>query len=97
MPFAGACAKLSSIAARCLQLPQEATGMTKIKMLEEYGGAGLALVEASAKFSVPSQYGDDFEFHHLRQGVRPLELLHAAQRLRALFAEALARLAGPDR
>jgi 4-hydroxybenzoyl-CoA thioesterase len=40
---------------------EKATGMTKIKMLEKYGGAGLALVEASAKFSVPSQYGDDIE------------------------------------
>ena len=30
-------------------------------MLEKYNGAGLALVEASAKFSVPSQYGDDIE------------------------------------
>ena len=35
--------------------------MTKIKMLEKYGGAGLALIEAGAKFAVPSQYGDDIE------------------------------------
>ena len=40
---------------------EKATGLTKIKMLERYGGAGLALVEASAKFAVPSQYGDDIE------------------------------------
>jgi len=40
---------------------EKATGLTKIKMLEKYGGAGLALIEASAKFSVPSQYGDDIE------------------------------------
>jgi 4-hydroxybenzoyl-CoA thioesterase len=40
---------------------EKATGMTKIKMLEAYAGAGLALVEASAKFFVPSQYGDDIE------------------------------------
>ena len=40
---------------------EKATGMTKIKMLEKYSGAGLALVEASARFFVPSQYGDDIE------------------------------------
>jgi 4-hydroxybenzoyl-CoA thioesterase len=40
---------------------EKATGLTKIKMLEKYGGAGLALIEASAKFAVPSQYGDDIE------------------------------------
>jgi 4-hydroxybenzoyl-CoA thioesterase len=40
---------------------EKATGMTKIRMLEKYGGAGLALVEAGAKFAVPSQYGDDIE------------------------------------
>ena len=40
---------------------EKATGLTKIKMLERYGGAGLALIEAGAKFAVPSQYGDDIE------------------------------------
>jgi 4-hydroxybenzoyl-CoA thioesterase len=40
---------------------EKATGLTKIKMLEKYGGAGLALVEAGARFAVPSQYGDDIE------------------------------------
>ena len=40
---------------------EKATGLTKIKMLEKYGGAGLALIEAGAKFAVPSQYGDDIE------------------------------------
>ena len=40
---------------------EKATGLTKIRMLEKYGGAGLALIEASAKFAVPSQYGDDIE------------------------------------
>jgi 4-hydroxybenzoyl-CoA thioesterase len=29
---------------------EKATGMTKIKMLEKYAGAGLALVEADADF-----------------------------------------------
>ena len=38
---------------------EKATGLTKIKMLEKYNGAGLALVEASAEFALPSQYGDD--------------------------------------
>jgi 4-hydroxybenzoyl-CoA thioesterase len=38
---------------------EKATGMTKMRMLERYGGAGLALVEARAKFYVPSRYGDD--------------------------------------
>jgi 4-hydroxybenzoyl-CoA thioesterase len=40
---------------------EKATLMTKIRMLEKYNGAGLALVEASAKFFVPSQYGDDIQ------------------------------------
>ena len=40
---------------------EKATGLTKIKMLEKYGGAGLALIEAGAKFAAPSQYGDDIE------------------------------------
>ena len=42
---------------------EKATGLTKIKikMLEKYNGAGLTLIEAGAKFAVPSQYGDDIE------------------------------------
>jgi 4-hydroxybenzoyl-CoA thioesterase len=40
---------------------EKATGLTKIKMLAKYDGAGLALVEAGARFVVPSQYGDDIE------------------------------------
>ena len=40
---------------------EKATGLTKIRMLEKYGGSGIALIEASAKFQVPSQYGDDIE------------------------------------
>jgi len=40
---------------------EKATGLTKIKMLAKYAGAGLALVEAGARFRVPSQYGDDIE------------------------------------
>ena len=49
-------------------------------MLEKYGGAGLALLEARAKFKVASQYGDDIEIETERHGVPPLELLHAAPR-----------------
>src|SRR5256885_3350244 len=40
---------------------EKATGMTKIRMLEKYGGAGLALLEARAAFKVASQYGDDLQ------------------------------------
>jgi len=40
---------------------EKATGLTKIKMLAKYNGAGLALVEAGAAFQLPSQYGDDIE------------------------------------
>jgi 4-hydroxybenzoyl-CoA thioesterase len=38
---------------------EKATGLTKIRMLEKYGGAGLPLLEASAVFKIASQYGDD--------------------------------------
>ena len=40
---------------------EKATGMTKIKMLEKHGGAGLALLEARAVFKVASHYGEDIE------------------------------------
>jgi 4-hydroxybenzoyl-CoA thioesterase len=40
---------------------EKATGLTKIRMLEKYGGSGIALIEASARFRVASQYGDDIE------------------------------------
>jgi 4-hydroxybenzoyl-CoA thioesterase len=40
---------------------EKATGLTKIKMLERYDGAGLALLEARAEFKVASAYGDDIE------------------------------------
>ena len=40
---------------------EKATGLTKIKMLEKYDGAGLALLEARAAFKVASAYGDDIE------------------------------------
>ena len=40
---------------------EKATGLTKIKMLEKYGGAGLALLEARAVFKVASHYGEDIE------------------------------------
>jgi 4-hydroxybenzoyl-CoA thioesterase len=40
---------------------EKATGMTKIKMLEKYAGAGLALLEARAVFKVASHYGEDIE------------------------------------
>ena len=45
--------------ASTILLFEKATGLTKIKMLEKYGGAGLALLEARAVFKVASQYGDD--------------------------------------
>jgi 4-hydroxybenzoyl-CoA thioesterase len=45
--------------ASTILLFEKATGLTKIKMLETYGGAGLALLEARAVFKVASQYGDD--------------------------------------
>jgi 4-hydroxybenzoyl-CoA thioesterase len=47
------------IDASTILLFEKATGLTKIKMLEKYGGAGLALLEARAVFKVASQYGDD--------------------------------------
>jgi 4-hydroxybenzoyl-CoA thioesterase len=40
---------------------EKATGLTKIRMLEKYDGAGLALLEARAAFKVASRYGDDIE------------------------------------
>src|SRR5262245_51606086 len=40
---------------------EKATGMTKIRMLEKYGGAGLALLEARAAFKVASHYGEDID------------------------------------
>jgi 4-hydroxybenzoyl-CoA thioesterase len=45
--------------ASTILLFEKATGLTKIKMLEKYGGAGLALLEARALFKVASQFGDD--------------------------------------
>ena len=47
--------------ASTILLFEKATGMTKIKMLEKYSGAGLALLEARAEFKVASQYGEDIE------------------------------------
>jgi 4-hydroxybenzoyl-CoA thioesterase len=47
--------------ASTILLFEKATGLTKIKMLEKYNGAGLALLEARAVFRVASQYGDDIE------------------------------------
>lgn len=45
--------------ASTILLFEKATRLTKIRMLEKYGGAGLALLEARAVFKVASQYGDD--------------------------------------
>ena len=45
--------------ASTILLFEKATGLPKIKMLEQHGGAGLALLEARAVFKVASQYGDD--------------------------------------
>jgi 4-hydroxybenzoyl-CoA thioesterase len=47
------------IDASTILLFEKATGLTKIKMRENYGGAGLALLEARAVFKAASQYGDD--------------------------------------
>jgi 4-hydroxybenzoyl-CoA thioesterase len=47
--------------ASTILLFEKATGLTKIKMLEKYGGAGLPLLEARAVFKVASQYGDDIK------------------------------------
>jgi 4-hydroxybenzoyl-CoA thioesterase len=45
--------------ASTILLFEKATGLTKIRMLEKYDGAGLALLEARAAFKVASQYGED--------------------------------------
>lgn len=45
--------------ASTILLFEKATGLTKIKMLEKYNGAGLALLEARAVFKTASQYGED--------------------------------------
>jgi 4-hydroxybenzoyl-CoA thioesterase len=47
------------IDASTILLFEKATGLTKIKMLERYGGAGMALLEARAVFKAASQFGDD--------------------------------------
>jgi 4-hydroxybenzoyl-CoA thioesterase len=47
--------------ASTILLFEKATGLTKIKMLEKYGGAGLPLLEARAVFKVASRYGDDIK------------------------------------
>ncbi|MFX8938043.1 hotdog domain-containing protein, partial [Acinetobacter baumannii] len=38
-----------------------ATGMIKKDMLEKYGGAGIALLEARAEFKMSSHYGEDID------------------------------------
>jgi 4-hydroxybenzoyl-CoA thioesterase len=50
---------LEWIDASTILLFEKATGLTKIRMLEKYGGAGLAALEVRAVFRVASQYGDD--------------------------------------
>lgn len=45
--------------ASTILLFEKATGLTKIRMLAKYNGAGLALLEARAVFKVASQYGED--------------------------------------
>jgi 4-hydroxybenzoyl-CoA thioesterase len=47
--------------ASTILLFEKATGMTKIRMLEKYKGAGMALLEARAVFKVASHYGEDIE------------------------------------
>jgi 4-hydroxybenzoyl-CoA thioesterase len=45
--------------ASSILLFEKATGMTKIRMLQRYDGAGLALLEARAVFKIASHYGED--------------------------------------
>jgi 4-hydroxybenzoyl-CoA thioesterase len=47
--------------ASTILLFEKATGMIKSRMLEKYGGSGLALLEARANFKIASRYGDDIE------------------------------------
>jgi 4-hydroxybenzoyl-CoA thioesterase len=47
--------------ASTILLFEKATGLTKIRMLEKYKGAGMALLEARAVFKVASHYGEDIE------------------------------------
>lgn len=47
--------------ASTILLFEKATGLTKIKMLEKYGGAGLALLEARSVFKLASHYGEDIQ------------------------------------
>ena len=47
--------------ASTILLFEKATGLKKIEMLEQHGGAGLALLEARAVFKVASHYGEDLE------------------------------------
>ncbi len=47
--------------ASTILLFEKATGMKKLEMLETYGGAGLALLEARAVFKLASHYGEDLE------------------------------------
>ena len=65
--------------ASTILLFEKATGMTKIKMLEKYGGAGLALLEARAVFKVASHYGEDIDIETRVTESPPLELLRRAQ------------------
>ena len=51
--------------ASTILLFEKATGLTKIRMLERYGGAGLALLEARAVFKVASHYGEDLQIETL--------------------------------
>src|SRR5215475_10855339 len=63
--------------ASTILLFEKATGLTKVKMLERYGGAGLALLEARAVFKVASQYGDDIEIaSHVTEFRRSSFLVH---------------------
>jgi 4-hydroxybenzoyl-CoA thioesterase len=47
--------------ASTILLFEKATGLTKIRMLEKYKGAGLALLEARAEFKIASHYGEDLQ------------------------------------
>ena len=47
--------------ASSILLFEKATGMIKKTMLENYHGAGIALLEARAVFKIASHYGEDLE------------------------------------
>ena len=83
--------------ASTILLFEKATGLTKIKMLEKYNGAGLALLEARAEFKVASAYGDDIEIASEITEFRRSSFFvrHTVTKVGALALRALRRGCGP--